>query len=442
MKSEMKLTFSSVAVLAMSLAVPLPAAPAFPLKVSADGRYLTDAAGKPCFYHADTAWALPRNAKLAEADEYFALRVSEGFTAIHLHAVTKEVGPVKNVNGDEPFAPIDDILKPNEAYWRHVDSVLEAAEKRSLLAAVSALWIRWGGRDKEGWRNQLTAANAGAYGEFLGKRYTARKNIMWIVGGDDNPHEDRAGIALMAQALKKSAPHHLITVHNQPEHSSAAFFANESWLDVNAAYTYREVAPHVLAEWTRPYANGKPKPIFLVESGYEHESNDQRGGAAHRVRRQAYSAILSGALMGHAYGHREVWRFSGKWRDGVADVGSKQMRHVRDLFATRAWWKLHPDTVNELVPSRGDRVSPGDVNWAAAAGASDGSFAMVYLPTSRPVVVDVQKVATTLKAAWFDPTDGSRQPASGNPWRETSWKEFTPPAKNAGGDADFVLLLE
>ncbi|MGI8602335.1 MAG: DUF4038 domain-containing protein [Verrucomicrobiales bacterium] len=418
------------------------AAPAFPLKPSHDGRYLTDAAGEPFFYHADTAWALPKTATLADAEEYFDLRVKDCFTAIHLHAVSKEVGPVKNLNGDQPFAPLDDILKPNEAYWRHLDVVLEAAEKRGLLAAVSALWIRWGGRDKEGWRNQLTETNASAYGAFLGKRYAGRKNILWILGGDDNPHEDRANIVFIGRALKEAAPHHLITVHNQPEHSSAAFFANESWLDVNAAYTYREVAPHVLDEWNRPYASGKPKPICLIESGYELENNDSRGGAAHRMRRQAYGAILSGALMGHAYGHRDVWRFSDKWREGLADTGSKQMRHVRDLFATRAWWKLRPDSGNELVPSRIDRVSPGDADYATAARASDGTFAIVYLPTNRPVVVDLSRLTGTAKARWFDPTDGSKHEAQGKPWRETSWTEFAPPTKSGAGDADFVLVIE
>jgi hypothetical protein len=304
-------------------------APAFPLKPSVDGRYLVDAADRPFFYHADTAWALPRNATLADANEYFERRAKEGFTAIHLHAVTKEVGPVKNVNGDEPFTPLEEILKPNEA-----------------------------------------------------------------------------------------------------------------WLDVNATYTYREVAPHVLAEWNRPYTSGKPKPIFLIESGYEQESNDQRPGTPHRVRRQAFGAILSGALMGHAYGHREVWRFSPKWREGVADVGAQQMRHVRDLFATRDWWKLRPDLEHELVTSRIDRVSPGDEGWASAARAADGSFAIVYLPAGRPVVVDLKRINGTVRATWFDPTNGSTQPAKGRQWREPSWAVFTPPEKNNDDDADFALVLE
>ena len=46
-------------------------APIFPLRPSTDGRYLVDAAGKPFFYHADTAWQLPKKATLAVAEEYF-----------------------------------------------------------------------------------------------------------------------------------------------------------------------------------------------------------------------------------------------------------------------------------------------------------------------------------------------------------------------------------
>jgi hypothetical protein len=226
--------------------------------------------------------------------------------------------------------------------------------KRGLFVSIAALWIRWGGQDKEGWRYQLTEDNARPYGRFLGQRYAARKNILWILGGDANPGEKQRAISLLAQGLKETAPHHLITVHNAPEHSSAAFFAGESWLDINAAYTYRETYGQVLSEWLRPYPNQRPRPIFLIESGYEKESNDQRPGDPFRVRRQAYGAILSGALMGHTYGHRELWRVSGQWRQGMDDVGSKQMRHVRDLIATRRWWLLEPDLDSRLeVGGRG-----------------------------------------------------------------------------------------
>ncbi len=411
--------------------------PVFPLRAGPEGRSLVDAGGKPFFYHADTAWVLPKKATLAVAQEYFDQRVKDGFTAIHLHAVSKEVGPVRNVSGDEPFVPLDNILKPNEPYWRHLDAILEAAEQRGLLIGLSALWIRWGGDDKEGWRYQLTEENARPYGRFLGKRYAARKNILWILGGDANPGEKQKAVSLLAQGLQETAPHHLITVHNAPENASATFFGQEPWLDLNAAYTYQEVHPAVLVEWNRP---GTTRPIFLIESGYEKESNDGRGGAPFRVRRQVYGAILSGALAGHAYGHRELWRFSEKWREAANDPGYRHMRHVKELFGTRAWWKLTPDESNALVLD--GRGRPGEVDRVAAARATDGSFAIVYLPIARTISVDLGRLNGPAKAHWIDPTTGERMPIEGLPFPGEGRRDFSPPDKNAAGDSDWVLLLE
>ncbi len=412
----------------------------FPLRASANGRYLVDAADQPFFYHADTVWLMPRHATLAVAEEYLDQRVKDGFTALHIHAVSKENGPVQNMHGEEPFAPLDDILKPNEAYWRHLDAILAAAEKRGLAVAISALWIRWGGDDKHGWRAQLTDENARAYGRFLGARYAAHKNLIWIVGGDANPKEKRTAVALLAQGLKDKAPHHLLTVHNAPEHSSAAFFADEPWLDLNAAYTYREVHPHVLAEWSRPFADGRPRPIFLAESCYERETMAGGLGTPFRVRREAYGALLSGALAGHAYGHHELWTFSSKWREAAQDPGFRQMRHVRELFATRAWWKLAPEPAEELIPSgRGER---GKLDHVSAARAEDGTLAIVYIPQSRAVTVDLARLSAPIKAQWFDPTDGSLKLVQAEAFSNKGHHEFMPPEKNASGESDWVLLLE
>ena len=403
-----------------------------------------DARGAPFFYHADTAWQLPKKATLAIAEDYFDRRVKDGFTAIQLHTVSKEVPPVSNLNGDEPFTPLEDILKPNEAYWRHLDAIIEAAEQRGLFVSIAALWIRWGGQDKEGWRYQLTEDNARPYGRFLGRRYAVRKNLLWILGGDANPGEKQKAVSLLAQGLKETTPHHLLTVHNAPEHSSAAFFAGEPWLDINAAYTYRETHGQVLSEWLRPYPDRRPRPIFLIESGYEKESNDRRPGDSFRVRRQAYGALLSGSLMGHAYGHRELWKFSSQWRQGMDEPGSKQMRQVRDLFSTRKWWGLEPDLDSRLVVS--GRGKAGAVDYVTSAVAKDGSFAILYLPQARPITIDLARLSPgadrKMRVAWFDPTTGSLKPVAGSPFANTSTREFTPPEKNATGEKDWVLALE
>ncbi len=397
------------------------AEPEFPLKVSADGRYLVDRAGVPFFYHADTAWQITKRLRPAEVEEYLDRRKAQGFNTIHVHTFSKEVTPMTNWEGENPFDPPDDILQPNPKYWRNVDLLIKAAEQRNLLVTMAAIWIRWGGRDQQGWRYQLNESNARGYGEFLGKRYRLFKNLIWILGGDANPIEDSKPIADLAAGIKAHAPHHLITVHNRPEYSSAAFFHTQPWLDINMAYTYAEVYIHVLGEWNRL---APIKPIILGESGYEEESNDGRGGTPWRMRRQAYEAILSGSLGGHAFGHKDIWRMDSKWRSALDSPASKQMAHVKTLFASRPWYTLVPD--DSLLTDRGYF---GEQNYVTAAVSEKHKFAIAYFPSNRTVTISKE-----MKGRWFDPVSGKFAEARG--------KALTPPAKNAGGDPDFILLLE
>jgi hypothetical protein len=51
--------------------------PAFPLKASADGRYLVDQQGRPFFYHADTAWCAVKKLTLEEFESYLDRRAAD-----------------------------------------------------------------------------------------------------------------------------------------------------------------------------------------------------------------------------------------------------------------------------------------------------------------------------------------------------------------------------
>jgi hypothetical protein len=313
--------------------------PLFPLKPSNNGRYLVDNEGTPFFYQADTAWTITKKLTPSEVAEYLDDCVRSGFTVIQIQAFSKEQGALANLEGRTPFDPVDNILKPVEAYWQNVDSIIAAAQSRGLLVAMAAIWIRWGGRDKEGWRYQLTEENARAYGGFLGHRYAHYSNVIWILGGDANPIEKTHAIAELAQGIHENAPRQLIAVHNRAEYSSAAFFDTQPWLGIDLAYTYRETAAQVAGEAARL---GHSRPIVLGESGYEEENNDGRGGEPFRMRRQAYGAILNGSLGGHAYGHREVWRFGAHWRTALNAPGRRAMWGVRALLRPCAGTRWSP----------------------------------------------------------------------------------------------------
>ncbi len=394
-----------------------------------------DQHGRPFFYHADTAWAIAKKLTRVEVAEYLDDRQKRGFTAIHIHAFSKEVGPLQNRDGQQPFDLPDDILKPNEAYWRNVDEIIRAADERGLLVAMSALWIRWGGKDREGWRYQLNEQNERGYGRFLGRRSRGFKNLIWILGGDANPIERTRAVAEIARGIQEFAPQQLITVHNRPEYSSRTFFEGEAWLGINMAYSYRETSIHVLGEWNRL---SRQRPIIPGESGLRGGEQHQRGGDPHRMRRQSYGAILSGALGGHAFGQKHVWRFDEQWRPALDSPASRQMAHVRELFATRAWYKLAPDQLDRLVTD--GRGFFGNDDYAPAARAADGSLALVYLPTPRTITVNLDRLRGPLIARWFDPTNGDYQTIAGV--SQSGKQQFTPPEKNSAGAGDFVLVLE
>src|SRR5262249_55895824 len=57
------------------------------LKVSPNGRYFVDQAGKPFFYLGDTAWLLFQRLDRQEVDEYLKDRAAKGFTVIQAYVL-------------------------------------------------------------------------------------------------------------------------------------------------------------------------------------------------------------------------------------------------------------------------------------------------------------------------------------------------------------------
>jgi hypothetical protein len=444
--------FAAIALLPASAA-----SPSFPIQPSADGRFLVDQNHQPFLWIADSAWTIVKKLTPDERDHYLDRRAAQGFTVVLFHAVSKEAGPATTVEGSAPFSPLDDISKPQADYWRRVEETVAACQQRGLVAAISALWLRWGGADQEGWRYDLTDERARGYGRFLGQRFRRYPNIVWILGGDANPRERAYALDELAQGIKTFAPQHPLTVHNAPEYSSAAFFHHQPWLDLNFAYTYRETYRQVFEEWHRP---SPAKPIILGESGYELELNDQRPGTPHRIRRQAWGAILSGALGGVSYGHRDVWRFSSAWRQALDAPGAQHLAILRHTVSSLPWQRLVPDaehnTTLESSPRKPGRDwefvlsgggSFGNDDYASSAFARDRSFALAYLPIARTIKVNLGRIAwgqtgKDVMAWWIDPTSGRRHLLPGSPFEYNTTQSWTPPATNSAGDPDWVLLVQ
>jgi hypothetical protein len=211
--------------------------------------------------------------------------------------------------------------------------------------------------------------------------------------------------------------------------------------DIDFVYTYYPT----YAKGLEDYFLSPPKPVFLGEANYEGESLQVPLTTPEIVRRQQYWSMTSGAT-GSFYGHADIWAFRPGWQFTYNSPGAAQMVHFRNLFASRAWWNLIPDTSHQVLTSgygTYDRLGSIPSNdYVTAAMSSDSSLMIAYLPSKRTVTVSMSRFSGSVNAKWFDPSNGTYTTISGSPFNNAGNKHFAPPGNNADNKGDWVLVLE
>ena len=426
----------------------LAASPEFPLKISENRRHLVDQHGRPFLYHADTPWMLFTKLTDTEARDYLVRRKEQGFTALQV-MLTGFLG-MTNRAGDLPFAGTpseQDFAQPNERFFAHVDRVIAETERQGVLLAVAPAWAGccgegWAGKGKDGALkplNQNGVEKSRELGRWLGRRNGKFANVMWILGGDNDPGITREEIRALGLGLKDAAPQQLITFHAASSHSSTDVWpADEPWIDVSMVYTYfrgfnkawNKNQPDVYEVSHAEFAKSPARPFFLGESTYEGEHGDW--GSALQARKQAYWCLLSGGF-GHAYGSPD-WHMPANWHEILELPGANSLKHLRALLETRPWWKLVPDVRNAVAVEGRGAFATND--YAVTARADDGSFALCYLPTKRKITIDLdQLTGERVRAEWFNPRTGETTPIG--TFTERSQHPFEPAT-----EGDWVLVLE
>jgi Protein of unknown function (DUF4038)/Putative collagen-binding domain of a collagenase len=275
------------------------------------------------------------------------------------------------------------------------------------------------------------------YGEYLGRRYRDFTNILWVHGGDLDPPKKNL-VRAIAEGIRKYDPRALHTAHGH--HTPALdYWQGEPWLQVNNVYTYESVSADALEQYARP----ERMPFFLIESVYENEYE----ATEQSLRTQAYQAVLSGAA-GHVFGNNPIWHFDSggafpapvSWQEALGSRGAKSMTHLRNLLVTKRWWELEPDTDETLLTSG---LGPED-DRAVAARTADRALALLYLPSSRKITVDLGELAgPRITARWYDPANGRFSTVRGSPFRASEPRRFRPdPDTNNSGFDDWVLVLK
>ncbi len=420
------------------------------LRVHEHGRYLIYADGTPFFWLGDTAWELFHRLNREEVDRYLANRAAKGFTLFQAVILAERKGlDEPNPYGDLPL--IDrDPARPNEAYFEHVDYVVDRAAASGLIVGMLPTW---GSYWKQSGDPIFTPDNAYTFGRFLGERYRDAP-LVWILGGDANitrPRE-RAIMDAMAKGVATGdGGNHLITFHPRGTGMASSQLADADWLDFYMSQSSHGARDHDNGTYIdHDYALHPPKPTLDSEPRYEsipvgfyyrnvdpyHRFDD------YDVRQAAYWALLAGAC-GHTYGNNNVWQMWAPGRDAVihADVpwwdaldhpGAYQMRWIRRLFTAYPFAELQP--TQSLVidgPTHGG-------SKIRAAMAANGSFALIYSPRGTNFTVDLTRFSSGwLKEIWYDPRYGTAHHV--HTTSNTGMQTYAPPSSGRG--QDWILIL-
>ncbi|WP_086539701.1 glycoside hydrolase family 140 protein [Algoriphagus antarcticus] len=428
-----------------------------PIQIHENQRYFTNAEGEPFFWMADTAWELFHRLDLEESKIYLDKRASQGFNVVQAVALSELDGlNDPNANGDTPFLD-DQYSKPNEAYWKHVDAVLNLAKARNIHIA---LLPTWGDKlNKSSWGTGpeiFNSKSAYDFGKWIGKRYSNQQNIIWVLGGDRNPRKDTNDIEVwnrMAKGIQETqipANKQLMTFHPQPTEpgGSSNWFHQESWMDFNMHQTghcpnqptYQKIAHDLALTPKKPTVDGEP---MYEEHPKCFDAKNQGYSEATDIRKIMYWNVFAGAA-GQTYGDHAVWQMYDldkapinaplkPWNLSLDLEVANQVKHLKNLILEFPFFTRIP--AQELIAS----AQVDDEYYVAATRDVDGSYALLYFPAGNQTNLNLSNLAgNSLLGAWYDPRTGVKIPVG--KVSKTSKTTVIPPSQGRGND--WVLILE
>ncbi|HKH59424.1 MAG TPA: glycoside hydrolase family 140 protein [Flavitalea sp.] len=424
------------------------------LKVSDNKRFLVTADGKPFFWLGDTAWELFHRLTREEAEKYLKNRADKGFTVIQAVALAEMDGlHDPNPYGELPLEN-DDPTKPIEAYFQHVDFIIDKAAELGLYIGLLPTWGDKVFKDRWGIGPEIfNADNAKVYGRWIGNRYKNKKNVIWIMGGDRNPDEKGVSIwRAMAAGIVEGVGGEdkaLMTFHPQPnglqDGGSSKWFHNDEWLDFNMFQTGHCRENNVWERIQVVYNRTPVKPVLDGETLYEDHpvcfnAKDLGISSAYDIRKHAYLDVFAGAF-GHTYGCHDIWQMYAPnrtpingphfpWYVALDLPGASQMKFLRRLIESRPMLDRIPDqTLIKDGMGANDRIQ----------STRGRDYIFIYTAQGKPVTVNLGKISgREITAFWYNPKNGETKDDSR--FQNSGQKTFTPPGSGYGHD--WVLVID
>ena len=447
-----------------------PAVVTFPVKYSANRRYLVDQNEVPFPIMGRTAWFVT-SLSVTEYRTFVDDTAARHYNAIELHVINHDPRgnhPPFNGNGDAPFlnrldgtswngtlsGSAPDFTTPKEAYWSFVDGLLAYCESRGILVFFFPAYVGYLGGD-QGWMQELVAngpSRIQSYGAWIANRYRNQRNLVWMMGGDMGtpPNVFNAAQTAVENALLnglKSVAGQQSTLFSAEWDSGSIAtdqvdFGDE--MTLNGVYSHPGyVNPHA----RRAYSYTPIEPSFYLEGPYDQEGPDGTGWnseATQPIRRFQWWGWLS-SIGGYVLGNGYVWPFtSPAWQNHLDTQCTRDMTRLNDFMQSIAWYQLVPSGLSgmrNIITAGGS--TEGSSSYVTAAANPNGSLAVAYIPPahSGSITVDMGVMSGLSQARWFDPTNasyiniGTGLPNSGT-------RVFSPPGSNSAGENDWVLRID
>lgn len=431
----------------------------FVYPVSTSNRRFIDQNGRIYLLKTMSSWAMSQNCSNSEITQAL-----EGLKALGFNAVTVSPFGVhmndsfgdryRNKAGQSFFNGIPHASSLGPA-WSSMDWVIREAT-RLKMTVVFSLFLSW--KDTGTVPDLIAAGTTNGYnfGKAVATRYSHYPNLMWHVMGDFNWRYNE-GPALALDAIfhglrdGDGARHRLIIA--EPANGSTSFdqfisaegAGGYKWF-IQSADTVYQYGSSSVDQFDKVYnrASSGTYPVVDIEPPYVNAPHykDQQN---QELRERNYATFIRGGT-GINFGHEKWWPFG---VTGLFDGGPGWLNILHEapqLDAKHAWTLLDAYVGDSTwVPDAGvflkSGVGSGDDQ--AASGYSSRA-ALVYFPTSRPIVIDTTKIAKGRKVRlrWYDPTGGNYTMIASSE-AKTSQRSMSYPTKpHADGFNDWVLVAE
>lgn len=434
------------------------------LRISDDGRYLMSG-DTPFLWHADTAWMLWRTALPGDVDRYLDDAAAHGFNVVQtflmsmLRRPNAALDEGQNVFGDPPFVD-NDPTRLDAAYFDYVEYVIDAAASRGLYTVVVYGEPGRYNNQNSGEGTLLpyrieSVQEAYDYAFAVGERLRrqARENkIIWFNGQDRSPDRDLSPAVWVAMSegladgvnnergFDQQANYRttLMSYHTdglwQP---TPPYFVEQPWLDFFGLNTWRH-HDQVVANIGLRYQSSPRRPVVCFEQAYESANYFGEVMTPWHVRFQGYWCHLSGAV-GYTYGEEPGYFVvaSPDWPTYLQRDGRGDMIHLKAVLESRPLEGRIPDQ-SLIVSDTGD--ADRDLDYIAAARATDGSYAFVYSTNGRAFALDTTRLrGRRLQARWFNPREGTYEDLG--TFTRRGALTFEPPGA-IGPDNDWLLVVD